>query len=303
MELDFDKLGQQLTVLSYGAGQDSTAILVRIIHDDVFRKKYVVGQLIVVFADTKNEHAHTYSYVSYIKALCKFHKIFFFSLDPMQYATGKWKEGFLGFYEQNKAVGSKAFPKTCTDNLKIRPIYKFLEEFIHKCFKTKTYGKKKAFYEYFYKYGQIRVLIGIAMGEEKRASDEPTGMKWFDKCIEKVYPLIEQNMDREACQYVIKSEGYIMPMPSNCVLCPFMSYQELIYLYRYERSFYDEWVRLEQQKIDNNLHKGDKNLGVWGTRKLLPEILEVAQEKFGHLTKEEIVEYKMSHGHCVKSRY
>jgi hypothetical protein len=303
MELEFDKAGQKLTVLSFGAGQDSTAILVRIIHDERFRKNYVVGQLIVIFADTKNEHQHTYAYVDYIKLLCKFYEILFFKVNPSEYATGKWKGGLLGFYEKNKSVGSKAFPKTCTDNLKIKPIYKFLEEYIHEKFQTQSYGRKKAFYEYFYKYGQIRVLIGIAAGEEKRASDEPTGIKWFDKCVEKVYPLIEQKMDREACQYVIKNEGYIVPMPSNCILCPFMSYQELIYLYRYENEFYNEWVKLEKQKIDNNLHKGDKNLGVWGTRKLLPEILEIAMDKFGHWDKERLVEYKMSHGHCVQSRY
>lgn len=43
-------------------------------------------------------------------------------------------------------------------------------------------------------------------------------------------------------------------------------------------------------------------MGVFG-KKLLPEILEEAIKEFGHLTDAELKEYKMSHGHCVKSKY
>ncbi len=303
MELDFEKYGQQLTVLSFGAGQDSTAILVRIIEDARFKRDYVVGQLIVVFADTKNEHAHTYAYISYIKMICKVAKIPFVVVEPEKWAGGKWKQGLVGFWKQNKAVGSKAFPKTCTDQLKIRPIYKWLEEFIHITFETKSVGKKKAFYEYFYKYGKVRVLIGIASGEESRASNEPTGMKWFDECVEKIYPLIEQKMDREACQQTINAYGYVVPKPSNCMFCPFLSLQELLYLSMKDPGAFLEWVEIEAEKLKNNEHKGEKNLTVWGTRKTLPEMREIAMEKYGHWTMEQLEEYKMSHGHCVKSKY
>ena len=29
----------------------------------------------------------------------------------------------------------------------------------------------------------------------------------------------------------------------------------------------------------------------------------IAKKKFGHMTYDELHEYKMSHGHCVKSKY
>lgn len=303
MNLKPEEAEQQLTVISYGIGQDSTWLLFELIHNKELYKKYVRGQLIVVNADTLNEHKHTITYREYVWEICFEHNIPFFVLDPAEYANGAWKGGLINFYEEKKAVGSKAFPKQCTDNLKIRPIYRFLEQYVHIMFDTEKFGRKAAFYEYKEKFGKIRVLIGIAAGEERRASTEPTGLKWFDRCIEKVYPLIENNMDREACQRRIAELGYKVPFPSNCILCPFMSYQELLYLYRYNRPEYDRWVRLEKQKIQNNLHKGEKNLGVWGTRKLLPEILKIAEEKHGHMTKEELEEYKFSHGHCVMSKY
>ena len=302
MQLPFEKEGQQLTVLSHGIGQDSMGVLARILHDDDFRKKYIVGNLIVVSADTKNEHDHTNDYTRYLKKILFDNDISFFHLSPEKYANGNWKKGLVEFYRRKGGVGSKAFPKQCTDNLKIRPIYRFLEEYVHRKFQTKQYGRKKAFYEYFHQYGQIRVLLGIAAGEERRVSEE-TGIKWFDTCIERVYPLIEEGMDRKACQEVIARYGYKVPYPSNCKLCPFMSLQELLYLYRYYPEDYQILVSLEATKLEKYKNKGKKNLGVWGTEKTVPEMLEVALEKYGHWTREELEEYKFSHGHCNMSKY
>ncbi len=49
-----------LTVLAFGGGQDSTAILYRIALDKAFRSRYVKGDLLVLMSDTGNEHPHTY---------------------------------------------------------------------------------------------------------------------------------------------------------------------------------------------------------------------------------------------------
>lgn len=291
------------TFLSYGGGQDSTAILFRIIYDEEFRKKYVRGRLLVGMAETGNEHASTYKYLDYIQALCEMVDIEFIRI-PLSYAAGNWQKGLIGFYKAKNAVGSKAFPKTCTDQLKIRPIYRFLEEYIHHRFQTQKYGRKAAFYEYTKEFGKVRVLLGIAKGEEKRASENgSSGQLWFDRCVDKMYPLLDMGMDRQACQDYIKQCGGVVPMPSNCILCPFMSLQELLYLYRYEHRWYCKWVELEQNKFEANQHKGDKNLGVWGSTKTLEDMLIVADEKHGHMTKDDLIDYKMSHGHCVMSKY
>lgn len=292
------------TVLSFGGGQDSTAILYKCFYDNDFIDKYVKGELIVVYSNTRNEHSHTYSHIKEAISFCKDKGIPFFTITPKKYASGNWRGGLVSFYKKHNAVGSKAFPKTCTDNLKIRPIYKFLEEYVHNTYSTIKYGRKSAFYEYKEKFGKMRVLIGIAKGEEKRASDNGSSpLKWFNECIDKSYPLLEEGMNREDCQVYIKSLGFKVPYPSNCILCPFMSLQELLYLYRYENKWYNLWCLLEENKIKANSHKGDKNLGIWGTKKLLPDMLQVAVSKFGDWDKERLIDYKMSHGHCVKSRY
>ena len=305
----------ELTILSFGGGQDSTAILYKIIYDPAFRAKYVKGKLIVIMAETGNEHRLTYEHVKEIQQLCKEHNIEFYHLN-YDYTPKSWNKGLIPFYRAGNRIGSKAFPKTCTDNLKIKPIYNFLEHYLHTTYDTKKFGRKKAMREFTKQHGRINVLIGIAHGEEKRSStNEESPLAWMRDCINKIYPLIPEGMDRQACQDYIESVGHTIPIPSACVLCPFMNEQELLYLYRFDRRSFDEWVILEQNKIEANAYEGDitktwsvkkgsvvDNLGVWGL-KLLPEKIIEVIKKHGHMTDAELIEYRMSHGHCVKSKY
>ena len=293
----------RLTVLSFGGGQDSYAILLKLIKDKKYRKKYAPNELIVLMADTGNEHDDTYILVDKASQLCKDNNIFFQLIDNnTDYFPKTWQGGLIEFYERGNRVGSKCFPKTCTDNLKIKPIYKFLDQYIYHKYGMFKYGRKEAIKEFTQKYGKIDVLIGIARKEEKRAStNEESIHKWMQNSINKVYPLIIEGMDRQDCQDYIKSVGEQVPLPSNCILCPFMSLQELLYLYRVMPKWYNKWVQIEQNKIDANAHV-ENNMGVWG-KDLLPQVLVKAQSKFGYMTDEELFEYKMSHGHCVKSKY
>ena len=292
-----------LTVLSNGGGQDSTALILKSIHSSEFRSKYIKGDFLIVMADTGNEHPETTEYRYQIEKLCKDHQIDFIFLDlSYNYTSPSWTGGLVKFYESGNRIGSKAYPKTCTDKLKIVPIYNFLDEYIHAKYETKKVGRKAAIKEFVGSGGKINVILGIAKGEECRASgNEESPHKWQRDCINKVYPLLDMGMNRQACQDYI-SEYMEIPMPSNCILCPFMNEIELLYMYRFNRVWYNKWVYLERNKIQANLHMEDKNLGVWG-RKLLPEVLGEAQAKHGTMTDLELREYKMSHGHCVKSKY
>lgn len=292
----------KLTVLSFGGGQDSTTILYKILFDKRFRKKYAPEDLIVVMANTGNEHPETYSHVTKINKLCLGHGVLFKLLD-FRYTPKSWSKGLIDFYESGNRVGSKAFPKTCTDNLKIKPIYNYLEEYIHTQYKTEKFGRKRAIKEFAKNYGKIDVLLGIARGEEKRVStNEESPHVWMKQSINKVYPLIDLQMNREDCQGYIKSIGVEVPIPSACIICPFMNDIELLYLKRFQPYWLDKWIELEANKIEANKHMGDKNLGVWG-KKLLPEKIIDVGLRHGHMTDEEVREYRMSHGHCVKSKY
>lgn len=289
-----------LTCLSYGLGQDSSAILYKLIYDADFRKTYAPGHLIVVTSDTGDEHKSSLEYAEHAKKVCAEHGIEFYHLTyDKGFHSDKWP-GLREFYERTRTCGSKRFLKTCTDNLKIKPIHRFVEFYLNEKLGT-SFKRKRVYHDWAERFGKVRMLIGIAAGEETRVDDEEVE-KGYKSQIEKIYPLIDLGMDRKACQDYIASVNQPVPFPSNCLLCPFMSEQELVWLYRFERDSYHHWVRLEAAKLEKFAHKGDKNLTVWG-KKTLPEKLEEALEKYGDWTDEELDDYKFSHGHCVKSKY
>jgi 3'-phosphoadenosine 5'-phosphosulfate sulfotransferase (PAPS reductase)/FAD synthetase len=283
-------------------GQDSSTITDKLISDPVFRARYAPNDLVVIFSETGDEHDETYDHLEYTRELCKTNDIPFFHITPdLGYHSASW-QSLNHFYDTKKAVGSKAFPKTCTDKLKLVPIYKFLEDYLGTTYQVET-GRKKGFKEFLAKYGKIRVLIGIAKGEEKRMADPEKETKvWKRDSIEVVYPLVDIGYGRQECQDYLRAEGKPVPMPSNCRRCPFMSEQELLWMHRFIPDVYNDWVRQEAVKMAANLHMEDRNLGVWG-KKTLPEVLEVAKKKYGHWTDEQLQDYKMSHGHCVASKY
>jgi len=293
----------KLVVLSYGVGQDSTCILLKIINDQAFKKKYIgSAKFIVITADTGNEHPDTYRYLEKMKVLLKKRHIPYYFLTPDQgYHSEAWPD-LKSFYRRTHTVGSKAFPKTCTDNLKIKVIYRFLDEWIEKNYGFPS-GRKKGIKEFAKEYGKIDVILGIARSEEKRVAKKDVGPVWMQESINKVYPLIEQGMDRSDCQDYIESIGQEVPLPSNCMICPFMSDVELYWLWKFYPDEYRDWVKIEAEKLEYNLEKGEKNLTVWGSRKTLGEILESAKKKYSHWPEEKLWQYKMTHGHCNLSVY
>lgn len=54
----------RLTVLSYGAGRDSTALLSLYVFDPAFRARYAPSRFLLIFSDTSDEHVHTYAYLN-----------------------------------------------------------------------------------------------------------------------------------------------------------------------------------------------------------------------------------------------
>ena len=293
----------ELTVLSYGAGQDSTALLYLYAFDHRgFRTRYAPKRFLVLMADTGDEHAETYAHVEHTRVFCQGREIEFHHIAlGMDYHPRLWARGLRAFYREKQTVGSKAFRKWCTDNLKLVPLYRFLETWVGREYRVAT-GHKHGLYAFARRHGKIRMLLGIAKGEERRVSDGEDDAPWMRDCVERVYPLIDLGMDRARCQAYIRSLGLPVPVPSNCKLCPYRSEVELLWLYRFHPADYQEWVELEAAKLRRFASRGDRNLGVFG-RRSLPEVLDGAIEEYGHLSDTELEQHRMTHGHCVASKY
>lgn len=326
----------KLTVLSLGGGQDSTTILLKMIHDLDFKKRYASEDLVVIMSDTGNEHPYTYSHVKKLEEMCLLHSIpFFFLTSDMGYHTPAWPNlidpQVRPFGGSWKTTMVQTGTKSCTDKLKLGPIYKFLDEYINKKYGynfpiSKDRGcRKKAIKQFFIDHGRISVLIGFSRGEENRSDKSITLQKkqnakhWEDirnnkkgswqHILDRIFPLIELGMDRKACTDYIESILDYEVLPSNCMLCPYQSPAELLWLSKNHPDMWDKWVNIEMHKIARFKKSEDtivvnqagnkvpfKNHGVYNSKKLLPERLIEAQEKFGYMTDLELHEYKKFHG-------
>lgn len=61
-------------------------------------------------------------------------------------------------------------------------------------------------------------------------------------------------MDRAACQQYIAAQGQPVPPPSNCILCHWLSLQELEYARRFLVTDLEEWCRLVEAKLAKYTH-------------------------------------------------
>lgn len=310
--------GAKLTVFSIGMGQDSVALANMYFHDADFRAKYAANDVVMVMADTGNEHPETDAYREHFAAEAKKHGVEFVFLTPdlgyhldsyrtlTDFFEGKGRKTNLG----RKGLMTKTYVKSCSDRLKIQPIYRWLSDYVAKRYNCTNnvgiYRGKAALVEFADLFCPIDMVIGIAGGEEKRmAKPDDKAPKWRKLSIRTVYPLVDLKMDRAACQAKIAEYGQPIPLPSNCLFCPFLSEMELIWLVRHYYVKYREWVAHETAKIVCWREEGieeDRNHGVWG-KKRLPEVLDDAMEKYGHLSDAEVDAYKMSHGHCLMTKY
>lgn len=252
---------------------------------------------------------------------CKKHNIEFVAITPdMGFHGTTWQSLTHQWRNATPTIGSVAYPKTCTHNLKLMPQYRYVEEWLAKNYGTaynfndKSKNRKKGYVDFAKEYGKIRWLVGIAKGEESRVADaEAETAVWKKQAIVVQYPLIDIGYNRQDCQDYIREVGMSLPFPSNCLYCSFGSnHIEILWLYKTYPDNFNEWVELEQAKLDA-WSDSPKNLGVCGKllkdgeRKgeafTLLDLLAEAEIKYPNASLAYLNEYKFSHGHCVTSKY
>ena len=318
-------------VLFLGGGQDSVALLLMYLYWPQFRT-LLVGRanFVVVMADTGNEYPETVDYVATLKDLCRRTGIDFTLVTPDMGFHGRTWPSLMAQMERNNNIMGVAFPKSCTDNLKIKVCYRFLAQWLREHYGY-TGADPAVYDQYRYAFGKIISWIGFAAGEEsrvaspvratpgrtspaKKTTDGPvqgelfavpdTGPsyvpRWRKRCVTHRYPLLELGYDRAACQQVIAGYGHPVPMPSNCMCCPFQNEAEIVFLYRTNPAMWRSWVEREKAKLAKFADR-KLNLGVKG-KLSLPEFLDKALLTYGAWSIDQLTDYRFSHGHCVGSK-
>lgn len=338
-----------LLVQFIGGGQDSIALAYHSFYDQAFRRQYIGERnLLFIMSDTGNEFDETYEAVAGFANWCDSVGIpFLLITSDLGYHSLPW-QNLLHQMERNDNLMYVAGHKSCTDNLKIKPAYRFLEQFLRIAYGYTANGYR-VFYQYFYQFGKLETWIGFAQGEESRVAapedelilgcgDESgvgqeeqeaggigmTGLqagdqlsliaapivarkasavpKWRRQTVTHRYPLIDLGWDRAKCQAMIAGYERPVPVPSNCMFCPFQNEAEVVYLYRTRPAVFATWVEREAAKLLKNAHRA-VNFGVKGPKLTLEDYLQKALVKYGTWTVAELEAYRFTHGHCVKSRY
>lgn len=201
VDVYFDDWG--FSVLSYGGGTNSTAMLIGL------RDHGFVPDLIL-FSDTGGEKPWTYDYLKTINIWCRrngFPEIsVLFRTDDL---------GFLSLEREcleRSTLPALAFgQKTCSQRFKIQPQNQFLN----------NNSDCRVIWE---NGGKVFKLIGIDADESHRAKFDE------DKKFIYKYPLIDWDWGRDECISSIKKEGLPLPGKSSCFFCPASKKHEILNL-------------------------------------------------------------------------
>lgn len=168
----------------------------------------------VVFADHHCDYPETYGYLD--------------MLTERGFAITRLDVGDLYEWYFSRQTIPCRIARSCTDHFKVRPLKRYMKE---------RSG------------GEWRNAIGFAADEEQRAAN----MRDYGRTGEEVwFPLIERNLDRQACIAVIRDHGMEPPPKSGCYFCPFQRKDAVSQLRREYPSLYCKARRLEQ-----NCRRGD----------------------------------------------
>lgn len=194
-----------LTYISFGAGVQSTALLVM---SNLGLYDCPIAD-VAIFADTQLEPQWVYRHLDFIEKWS--------TIPLIRVTSGNLRQDLVErVREKKKRVASipvwttgkdgKPVPlwRQCTQEYKIAPIQRKVRELLG--YKPRQVIKHR-----------VSCLIGISSDEIMRM--RTSRVRWTTN----VYPLIDAGLSRDDCRDIITKVGLPVPKRSACVFCPFHS--------------------------------------------------------------------------------
>lgn len=204
--------------ISFGAGMQSTALLLKVLDGEVEAD-------FAIFADTQDEPADVYEHLWRMAVLCAEHDFPLYVVTAGRLSDEVRKPGtFISIPAFGRNLDGKAaqLRRQCSYQFKLRPMRSFVKRHV------------------IAKRGHWRCLVGISTDESHRA--KPSGRKW----VVNEWPLLDLDMSRADCLRYCTERG-VHPPRSACVYCPFRRNDEWRHLTPDEFAFacdIDEGLRL-----------------------------------------------------------
>lgn len=202
-----------LTVLSLGAGVQSTTLALMAAHGEIELPK------LAIFADTGWEPAGVYEHLRWLMSpnVLPF-PVEIVSAGDIRSDTlaviaggslpGRGRAATAPFFTAGKDGVSAPLRRQCTGHYKVEPIEKRLRELVGIVPRQRL---PKA--------ARVRLLIGISTDEAHRMKQAP--QPW----VERAWPLINARMTRNDCLRWLDRKGYPRPSKSSCIGCPYHNNQ------------------------------------------------------------------------------
>jgi hypothetical protein len=194
-----------LTYLSFGAGVQSTALLVmsNLSLSDCPRAD------VAIFADTGDEPSWVYEQVERMTAWSKIPVVVVtagcISADTVaRHRGGRTRFAAIPAFTMGSDGRAAMLRRQCTREYKIEPIEKHVRGMFGLAKGQRAKGRVQA-----------KALIGISLDEATRM--KPSRTAW----VENLYPLVDAGMRRSDCIKLILAQGLPEPKKSSCVFCPY----------------------------------------------------------------------------------
>lgn len=196
-------------IASYGAGLNSTAMLVGLI------QKQELFDL-VLFSDTGGERPDTYDYIKTFDAWLREQGCP--GITVVQRVNYRQEPITLeGLCQEKKMLPSLAYGwKSCSIKHKVDPQVKFVNHW-EPAIEAWTSGQK------------VVKLLGYDANEHRRVANAKTKI---DAKYDHRYPLYEWGWDRDRCIQAVQEAGLPVPGKSSCFFCPAMKKPEIVDLGR-----------------------------------------------------------------------
>jgi len=226
--LDRDFSIEQLNVLSYGGGTQSTAMLILI------KMGYITKPDIVIHSDTGSELPETIEFIQVAKKYVE--DVLKIPFAIVKSHRGSLHEDYMK-HGNIPIVGSRS----CTSNFKIQPQRRLIRAIV---------GRKNRHL--------ANSMLGITTDEEKRRTEGE--VKW----LKLTYPLLDQfRYTRKECIILNNLNGWDVKK-SGCFVCPFQGGKSWLELKNNHPKLFQIAVEMENKKFEV---KGGK-LGLYQERRL-----------------------------------
>jgi 3'-phosphoadenosine 5'-phosphosulfate sulfotransferase (PAPS reductase)/FAD synthetase len=242
--------GKMKNYLSFGGGVNSVAMYLHLMDQGYsFYGGDGKYNCEAIFVDHQTDWPETYEYINLFKK-----KYPLTVLKPEYKANdGKIYNDLLSYYKSKK-THPVLVSRNCTQNFKLKPIWK--------------YCMTPAF-----------MMIGFSYDERKRAKLS------FKDGFENRFPLIENNINREECKNIIKKHGLPIPRKSGCYFCPFQTKKHYQELRKKHPNLFCNARQLEDAYAENLKGRNKKVYYIKGQGKSLDIVVEEKAREKGLLKK------------------